>query len=337
MRGGGLFTAIGGIAVAALCAIPAPGTAGDRTPAADARQSATLRFTSARPGAPTGLDYAADWFDPANPEGKPYSVKTIVLELAPGSVRDTSVPARCTATDAELIAIGAAACPAASKIGEGELITDTGSPGVIPRYGTNQVTSFNAADEVINLAESQDPPTRVVSRGRIEGDTVTFDIPAVPGNAPPDPYLAFRHQTLAGPPIVTAAGAALRTPPRCPADGEWTNRLTFVYRDDVSQTVESPSPCHADRREPRIDVSGVPRHRCAAHGFDLAVRIRDASGLRVTNVRIDGERIRSTSRNRFRQHVSVRRLEPGGHTISIVARDVAGNRGAARNKFGRCG
>src|SRR4051812_28208442 len=103
MRGIGHAAAIGVV----LTAVAAPAWA-------DApRQTASLRFTTTTPGAATGSVLSIDWVNPSDPNAKPYAIKTLIVQFAPGGTLDTTVPEQCKASDAQLEAQGAGACPAA--------------------------------------------------------------------------------------------------------------------------------------------------------------------------------------------------------------------------------
>jgi hypothetical protein len=140
---------------------------------------------------------------------------------------------------------GPAACPADSRVGGGTLVTDTGSTNdSFPRYVTNDVTQFNNQDEMIGVAVSRtDPPVTAVSRSNLQGNTSTTEIPFFPGSPPPEPFTAFRTLRISIPPYVRGDRTYNRTPPTCPAAGYWTMTLEFGYRDGVTETVESRSPC----------------------------------------------------------------------------------------------
>src|SRR5919197_1087933 len=90
--------------------ITALGLAGSAA-AAD-RQSVSASLTTSAPGTSTGSRLFMEWRNPADPSAKPYAVDTIVIQLAPGTHVDFSALPKCTASDAELMARGAAACPA---------------------------------------------------------------------------------------------------------------------------------------------------------------------------------------------------------------------------------
>ena len=79
------------------------------------RQTASLTFSTVKPGAPTGSRFDVVWRNPDqpnNPDAKPPSVQTLVVSYAPGTIIDTSAVPQCTASDAELMLFGAGACPA---------------------------------------------------------------------------------------------------------------------------------------------------------------------------------------------------------------------------------
>ena len=79
--------------------------------AAEVRQTARLRFTTPVPGAATGTVLDIEYRDPADADAKPPAVRRVVTDARPGARYDTSVPAACEASDAELMLQGAAACP----------------------------------------------------------------------------------------------------------------------------------------------------------------------------------------------------------------------------------
>jgi hypothetical protein len=233
--------------------------------AAAQRQTVSTSSTTTVPGAPAGGEYSVGWQDPADPSGKPYSVQTIALHFAPGTRFDTSVPTSCTASDAQLMLIGASACPATSRVGGGSLVTDSNAPFPLPRFGDNEITDFNNTNEVIVLAESMSPPTRLVSRAQISGETVTTEVPALPGNPPPDNFLAFKSLQVTTERIVDGDGAAyLRTPPSCPASGHWSGDFAFTYRDGVTEHVETEAPCQPVGAVQPDGLYGSPARRCTS-------------------------------------------------------------------------
>jgi len=212
--------------------------------ASDSRQAAQLLLTSSEPGASSGWHFEVDYVNPDDPEGKPPAVRKVVTQLASGARFDTFVPARCTASDAQLMAQGAAACPADSKVGEGYIRLDTGIPGP-GRFIEADVTFFNSATEVIFLSTERESGARVVTRSTIQGGSTVSMAPLLPGAPPDGTAIDIARVELL--PISREVDGELHSyvsaPPGCPASGEWAHSIEFTYADGVTQTVNSASPC----------------------------------------------------------------------------------------------
>jgi hypothetical protein len=318
------------MAVLALTALTSP------APAVAARASVTVGLTTRTPAASTGSSLSIDWRNPANPAGKPYSVKSFVTEFPAGTTIDTGAIEQCKASDAELTARGAAACPAGSRVSTGTVLTDNGSTAGFPRFVKNEVTNFNNDGELIGIAESKDPPTRVVTRGKIHGNTLTTEVPTLPGNPPPDPYNAFRDLRLSGPALGAAGRPYARTPPTCPRSGTWVARFTFNYQDGMTEHSTVGVPCARDRRAPRVRFRGPRRRRCTRSDFTLRVRVGERTPLRRAAAYLDGRLVHATRRKVFRSHIAALRLQAGRHRLTVIARDAAGNRGRRTLAFRRC-
>src|SRR5438094_9795104 len=80
-------------------------------------------FTTRTPGAATGLVSQIVYGTDAS--GRPKSVQAERVELPAGSTFDESVVPTCTASDAELYALGTGACPESSQVGSGSGLVDT--------------------------------------------------------------------------------------------------------------------------------------------------------------------------------------------------------------------
>jgi hypothetical protein len=100
--------------VVALAALVPAATAGAQAPQ---RQTASVLFSQTQPGKSSGLRILIDYRNPTDPAAKPFAVRRIVTTLAPGSLIDTSVPAKCTLSDAALMANGTRDCPVPSIVG----------------------------------------------------------------------------------------------------------------------------------------------------------------------------------------------------------------------------
>jgi hypothetical protein len=204
------------------------------------RQRASMKFTTEAPGQPTGLRVKIDYFDPDDEDAKPPAVSVVLEKLARGARIDTSVPARCGASDAELIAEGEDACPSRSRVGDGEITIDTGFPEP-GRFLAVDVTFLNNDSELIFLSTERQSGARVVSRAPIEGRTFTSTAPPLPGTPPDGGAIDTVDVKLDR--ISDGGGAYLRTPRRCPDSGRWVNKLRFTYRDGETRSERSGSPC----------------------------------------------------------------------------------------------
>lgn len=262
---------------------------GTSTAGAQSRQDYEGRFTTPTPGVSSGYDFSIAYRDPADPEGKPPAVATIVQELHEGTRIDTSVPPRCTASDPQLLAQGTAACPAATRVGGGVLEADTGTEGgPLPRVLVNEVTFFNADGELILFTQATNAnglPVRTSSRVPVGPRSFTSSVPPLPTSASSDPFLAIRRVTGQLDAITAGDRAFIRTPPTCPASRAWTNVGTFTYRDGVMQSDAGSSPCTPTA--PQTAAPGAAPPAAAAPGRRRSVLVvsRRSASSRFMNRR----------------------------------------------------
>jgi hypothetical protein len=229
-----------GILACSAAAAPIASAQGDAS-----RQDAVLQFTSAQPGESTGLALSIDYVNPDDPDAKPPAVRRVVTEIASGARYDTGAPELCTASDPELMALGESACPEGSVVGEGVITIDTGFPGA-NRFVTSDTTFLNNTDELIFLNTERGTGARVVVRSEVGERTVTSESPPLPGT-PPDGG-AIDTVSINDFPISREVDGIVRnyitTPESCSAEERyWVNRVHFTYFDDVTQVVETRSPC----------------------------------------------------------------------------------------------
>jgi len=239
------------IAAALALAWPARGSpappsvaAGDDSP--PARQSISVR-SNRRPGKPTGSELTISWRNPADADAQPPKARRFTIVLPRGSRVDTTVPQRCEASDNELMTEGADACPRGSVVGHGELVTDSG-PSPFPRYTENALTVFNGEGEQIVLAESDQPPTRVVGHTAIRGRTFVSPVPSFPPGVPPEQSLvAFKRLHLVLNRVVREGVSYARTPHSCPPSRRWRTVLKVAYVDGSRGRTVARSPCRRRR------------------------------------------------------------------------------------------
>ena len=211
------------------------------------RQAASFTLTEQRPGRGTAAQLVFDYQNPDDPNAKPPAVRRVVTILPRGARFDTSVPEQCTATDAELMAEGGAACPPGSAVGGGVVTVDTGFPGDA-RIVTADVEFFNNADELIFLNTVRGSAARTVIRAAAEPRRTITEPGMLPGT-PPDGG-AIDTVDIHIDNVTREVDGALRnyitTPRVCRGrkhDRHWTTRVQFAYGDGVTQTVPTRTPC----------------------------------------------------------------------------------------------
>ena len=122
------------------------------------------------------------------------------------------------------------------------------------------------------------------------------------------------------------------------------NREIYTMNADGSDQVNrSQNPLSDDAvpdwgvriSPPRVTVARVPR-RCTSRGFRVRVRIASADSRHEATVFLDGRRVAKTQRTSFKLRVPARQLRKGRHRVTVLARDVAGNRTRRSFRFRRC-
>jgi hypothetical protein len=225
--------------IAALAIAAAPASA------AGPRQTGTFKFTSTLPGTPTGNSLYVEFQNPDDPNLRPYAAAQMVVHIPPGTVTDTTVPPQCHATDPEIYALGFDACPADTRIGDGYAITDQGNNTT----STTELRHFNNQDEVVGVGQNEDVfLIRTIDRTKLEPSKSTSNFPAFPGVPPPDAFTPVKTLKIDFDPYVRDGRAYTTTPPTCPKAGYWTFLVDFTYRDGVTETIESRSPCQRKAR-----------------------------------------------------------------------------------------
>jgi hypothetical protein len=251
--------------VAITAALTASAFAGATADAAGPRQSGTVTFTSRVPGTATGTVASLAFQNPENATQKPHAVARMVIHAPQGAITDTTVPPQCHASDAQLYVEGAAACPPDTKIGGGVAVSDSGGGGPFPRYTEATITDFNTQGGVIGFGQVSNPPIRSVDHTTINGTTSTTDFPAFPGVPPPDPFTPIKSLNITFPAYSRGGRTYARTPPSCPSIGYWRFTIDFTYRDGVTQSIESHSPCQRNAQPQHLSGKHRPakkrRHR----------------------------------------------------------------------------
>ena len=230
------------ISIAALSALVLAASA--LAGSGDRRQVGGVLLTTSQPNASSGLDFAVDYRNPDDPQAKPPAVRKVVSMLPKHARYDTRAPGLCRASDAELIALGAAACPANSKLTDGVITVDTGVPGP-GRFIISDTTFLNNEDELIYVNTARDTDARVIVRAEVRRRRIITESPPLPG-APPD-GAAIDTVSVHFPAISSARGNYITTPRRCPPRGYWVTKIRFRYADGVRQVERDRNPCRGGR------------------------------------------------------------------------------------------
>lgn len=207
-------------------------------------------LTTTRPNAPTGMHFTGRYHAAGNPDAPPPYMRK--MTFSGGPLRDTSVPERCTASDAELAVSGAAACPDGSRLGGGSsegLFMDTFPTKV-------QIDVFNNTGEQIMVVGS--PGLATVSRGRIRPDgSVEFASPTCfPSHAgcPVDNSLQLSSDVTIPPYTISRGGKVrsyLTTPAKCPKSRHWKTTVRFWWSDGSEDTAVVRQPCKRPKAKRR--------------------------------------------------------------------------------------
>jgi hypothetical protein len=227
-----------GLMIAALGAWPAGAGA---VTVSGPHETVTMEGTTTQPNTPVGTNFTATYHAADDPNGDPPYMRKMTWLAHPGSRYDTSVPGKCTASDAEIALKGPAACPADSRLGEGSATGKFGGQVSSPR-----MELFNNTDEQILIIST--PGVYSVSRGKIAPDqSLTFAPPTCFPNVsvtgcPVDNALQLgSHMVLDT--IVRDGRGYLTTPPTCPESGYWTNGMEYWWADGSYEKLDFPMPC----------------------------------------------------------------------------------------------
>jgi hypothetical protein len=251
---------LGALCVSALAASVARGAL-----AVGRHESVDIGATTSVPNASTGFRYAARYHAAGDPHGDPPALRRLVIKLPAGTRIDTSVPGRCTASDAEIMLIGASACPPSSRVGSGQATAKVVGLGT----GTYDTVLYNARDQQIEVVESGNQVVGVVHT-YVHGTTLDGPVPTcITGGQPPagcpfdEVTLLANH--LASVPISGGKGAGRRnyatTPKTCPRSGRWSGSVTFYYADGSVDTVGGYQPCRRPTTKPHRRLLAKHTHR----------------------------------------------------------------------------
>ena len=324
------------MAVAFGLAATWPGAAA-AIPGSGPHETVDITLTTRAPGASAGLTYTATYHAANDPQATPPPLRRILIVGPPGSGGDTTATAQCNASDAQLKAMGNAACPPASRVGSGVIhLLSSASP----QPQTYDSTVFNADQQQVELVNFG-PFGLGVARSTIHGNVIDGTVPTcITGGDPPSgcpsDQIRILSQTLTTVPVSSGSGAAQRdllfTPPYCPAAGLWQTHVSFDYADGSVDTVVTEQPCvpAGGSTAGPAPAGGNPacssRRRISLSGLA-------AEGLRSISVRLDGRTRRLNPRHPV---VDLRGLPRGRYAVTILATTRSGRRLRLMRRYRTC-
>jgi hypothetical protein len=308
-----------GIGIAAAAATTLACAYGTAAAASEPKVTYDDTFTTPTPGASAGRIFNDSFADAGDPHAKPPPVSHFHLQLPPGAHFDTFAVAQCTASDAQLLAQGASACPAASRVGGEVFVGDTGFPEP-NRYITADVDFLNEKDGLIVVSRDRATGGRLVTHGVVGPNSEDLDVPMLPGT-PPDGATDVREEARFTPASGPTGRAYLTTPPTCPAVGYWVLRATYTFRDGTVRAKESRSSCDHRAGAPHVTFF----HRQHAHAGEpgsMRVRASSPSTVALTVARGDRRIVRTRVELRAgRQSVRLPALARGRYDLRLGARN----------------
>jgi hypothetical protein len=220
-------------------------------PGSGPREEVDQRFTTKRTNTPTGIVFRSEYHARGDKESPPPYMRRMVFFPPKGMRYDTSVPARCTASDAELQVQGPEACPPKSIIGEGETEGSFRYPVAddleFHRFWHRVYIANNAGEQILLIkAEGYS-----VIRGKIRRNgSIVFNpptcFPTPPGGCVDDYIIQLKNSTSI-PRYTRRINGRLRsyatTPRHCPERGWWRTVVRFVWADGAVDNVVTRQPC----------------------------------------------------------------------------------------------
>ena len=143
---------------------------------------------------------------------------------------------------------------------------------------------------------------------------------------------------LAGSPAIDHADAA-----NCPATDEIGTTRPQGPACDVGafEVIVPPAPPAppvtppAKPAAPKVGVAGV-RRACVSKSFHIRFHVATTASVKSVVVKLDGRRIKKTSKGSFTLTINSKRLKAGRHRLTITATDSAGQTTTSHRTFSVC-
>ncbi|MEA2473205.1 MAG: hypothetical protein QOE06_1120 [Thermoleophilaceae bacterium] len=246
-----------------------------------------VRFLTATPGTPTGVYMRFLYRDENDPDARPPYIRSLFMDLPPGTRIDESAVPACTAGDAEIKAQGTMSCPPETLMAKGTLVARPGTFAEDPFVG--DVYFFHSQGYWLEMVTARGSPSVIgYDRFYIEGSRLRAAPAATPGGFP-DGETAIREVTFTMQPRIAGGHSFFTTPPTCPADGRWVTNASFTFDDGVPDPTTAVSDC-TQFVAAQIDIVVLPKrvHRGRRTRFDVRLAPAGSACARGATVRLGG-------------------------------------------------
>jgi hypothetical protein len=196
------------------------------------------------PGSSTGISFKITFGDPDAAGGLPAGLQSFKLKLHKGTKIDPAGAPQCTVTSEDLMAKGAAACPANTRIGTGAAVANAPTGEAVPVDGVifnEKVGKRNAFLFLFLLngtyAAAFDAP--------VKGNTISATglTGALPGGLVVTQFNGKISKRSTG--RGRKKHNLMTAPAKCPKSKSWTNSANFQFVNGDKDTTSSTSPCKA--------------------------------------------------------------------------------------------
>ncbi len=104
----------------------------------------------------------------------------------------------------------------------------------------------------------------------------------------------------------------------------------------IAQPATPVTPAAPSPVKPKVGVAGV-RRACVSRSFHVRFHISTtASTVKSVVVKLDGKRIKSTSKSSFTLRINAKKLKSGRHRLTITATNAAGQKTTTHKTFSVC-
>ena len=240
--------------IGAVVGVLTLGVAGVAIASEQFQQTFTLDYVQNLPKRSTGVKTLITAEDPGEPNQTPKAAKRVVINFHPGIKFDTTVPAQCTATDAQIQQSQGAACRSGSLVGRG---TAQGRVGDLNGAVADlDLLAYNAKNAIIFYARGRagtiSNGQNFAFRGTLRGRSLITNVPAFPFNTAISRFELTVNGRSKRVTVRVRRGRRtvsrrvvknyITTPPVCPSAG-WRTTAIFTYRDNSTQTIHSDDTC----------------------------------------------------------------------------------------------